>query len=567
MLSLLHIENIAVIELGDIAFDQKLNILTGETGAGKSIVIDALSALLGRRASRDLIRSGSTSAEVSGIFCGNVPPRMSDSDCENEQMPCPLSDENEHMLRRVLQSDGRSLCYQDGKPITLAALRELGDNLVDIHGQHDGQALLREDTHIGYLDAFAGLDTGRYIELYDVWKGFISEQKALSVAEDEKRAKIDMLTYRLNELRGLDPKPGEEETLSVRRKTLRSAESIREALGEAYFALYGDEDTQGACELAETAATALANAARLSPDLKALAERLGELPYLLRDCADEARTRSEDMDASEAELEQIEARLDALGRLRRKHNMSIDTIIAAGEKWEAELDSLESADRRLAVLEKEITRAADSMKGEAAKLTKKRLEAAKQLETRMAEELAGLDMGKVIFRAERTETEPGSEGCDAVRFLIATNAGEPLKPLAKVASGGELARVMLALKNLLAESDGVNTLVFDEVDSGVSGRAAQRVAEKLTAVSRRKQVLCVTHLPQIAAFADSHFHVEKSVEGGRTVTRVEKLDRMGRIEELARLLAGASVTDNTRKAAEELLDQAEACKAGLEGGA
>jgi DNA repair protein RecN (Recombination protein N) len=489
-----------------------------------------------------LIRSGHDSAEVSGLFAG--------------------TDGDELLLQRELRDDGRNLCRIGGKPATLAALRELGDGLVNIHGQHDSQALLREETHIQYLDAFAGLMTDEYNSLYQKWTSLQTERKSLSMAEDEKRARIDILSHRLRELREIDPKPGEETELSARRKTLRNAGNIREALNGAYYALYGDEDTRGGCDLVSEAAGAVSDAARKAPELEALAERLNDLQYALRDCAGEAREFYEDMEDSEEELEKAESRLDALNRLRRKHNMEIAELLEAGEKWAAELESLEFADKRLAGLDGELNRAEEALRKEALLLTVKRTEAAQLLEERMAEEFSDLDMGKVRLSVDFERMEPCARGCDAVRFLIATNVGEPLKPLQKIASGGEMARIMLALKNLLAEGDGVQTLVFDEVDSGVSGRAAQRVAQKLCDVSRRKQVLCVTHLPQIAAFADTHFRVEKAVEGGRTVTRVQKLGREERVEELAHIMAGASVTDTTRKTAEELLGQAEEYKRG-----
>ncbi len=540
MLSLLHIENIAVIDISDIAFDARLNILTGETGAGKSIVIDALSAVLGQRASRDLIRSGHEAAEVSGVFAS--------------------ADGDELLLQRELREDGRNLCRMDGKPVTLAVLRETGDGLVNIHGQHDSQALLREETHIGYLDAFAGLSAERYAELYGSWKKLRAERETLSVAEDEKAARIDMLTYRLREVRELDPIPDEYDALTARKRTLRSAAAIREALSGAYFSLYGDEDSSGACGLCEAAADDLTQAARLAPELAEAAERLRELQYALRDCAEEARAFHEEMEESEEELEQVEARLDALSRLRRKHNMSLEEILKAADRWEGELEALETSDRRLSELDGEIARAESALLAEAHLLSEARREAARRLEERMARELSELDMGKVKFAVDMEEKEPHASGCDGVRFSIATNVGEPFKPLSKIASGGEMARIMLALKNLLAEGDTVQTMVFDEVDSGVSGRAAQRVAEKLCAVSRRKQVLCVTHLPQIAAFADTHFRVEKAVEGERTVTRVQKLNHGERVEELARLMAGIPVTDNARKTAEELLTQAKLYK-------
>jgi len=540
MLSLLHIENIAVIELSDMTFDGRLNVLTGETGAGKSIIIDSLSALLGQRASRDLIRAGHDTAVVSGVFCG--------------------ADGDELLLERELRDDGRNLCKAGGKPITLTGLRELGDGLVNIHGQHDSQALLREETHIGYLDAFAAVSLDIYAELHKKWAELRAERDSLSVAEDEKQARINLLTHRLNELQELDLKAGEEESLTVRRKTLRNAYMIRESLNEAYHTLYGDEDTRGACDLVTQAADALSNAARNAPEMEELSARLSELQYTLQDCAEETRGFQERMEGSEEELEQVEVRLDALNKLRRKHNMEIDALIKAGEAWAAELESLELAEGRLLELEGEISQAETALFEEAGKLTKMREEAAVGLSERVEAELGDLDMAKVRFSVRFEKSEPKSDGCDTVFFLIATNVGEPFKPLAKIASGGEMARIMLALKNLLAEGDSVGTLVFDEVDSGVSGQAAQRVARKLCEVSRRKQVLCVTHLPQIAAFADSHFHVEKAVEGERTVTRVTKLTRPERIEELARITAGASVTDAARLAAEELLVMAEGVK-------
>ncbi|MCL2003355.1 MAG: DNA repair protein RecN [Oscillospiraceae bacterium] len=543
MLSLLHIENIAVIELSDIAFDGRLNVLTGETGAGKSIIIDALSALLGQRASRDLIRSGHDAAEVSGVFAGAGGEELS--------------------LQRELREDGRNLCKIDGKPATLAALRELGDGLVNIHGQHDSQALLREDTHIAYLDAFAGLSLETYTEGYVNWVKLNAERKSLSMAEDEKRARTDMLTYRLNELRELEPKPDEEETLTARRKVLRGAGQIREALNAAYYALYGDEEERGACDLADEAAEAVSRVCRDAPEMEGLAERLSELRYALRDCAEEARGFAEGMEEPEEELERIETRLDAIGKLRRKHNMDLESILKAAAQWETELASLTFADKRLAELEGEIDAAEVILMKEARALTDKREDAARRLETRIAEELGDLDMGKIRFSVEFEQTAPGAKGCDGIRFLIAANVGEPFKPLSRIASGGEMARIMLAVKSLLAEGDDVSTLVFDEVDSGVSGRAARRVAEKLCTVSRRKQVLCVTHLPQIASFADSHFHVEKEVVSGRTVTRVTKLSRAARVEELAKITAGSAVTEAARKAAEELLEQAEAYKRGI----
>lgn len=554
MLSLLHIENIAVIESADITFDRRLNLLTGETGAGKSIVIDALNALLGRRTSRELIRFGKDSTEVTGVFSdlpGSVRRFLEEAG---------FSCEEELMVSRVLQNDGRNLCRVDGKPVSLAVLRALGDLLINIHGQQDTGTLLQEERHLDFLDSFAGVDRAAYGEAYKEYKALCKEWDGLQMAETEKQSRIELLQSRMDELAALNPQEGETEQLMARRKTLRAAGRILELLENAYVALYGNEEKEGACELFETAADALSDAALVSDEFAGLSERLNEMRYTLSDSTEEIRDAKERMDDFEAELEQIEQRLDMLHKAERKYNMTLDALQKATGEWQSELDALCRSEDRLEELEKLCKKAGESMLSQGKKLREQRRVAAKALEERMVTELSELDMQKVRFSAKLAQGEPTPRGLDDCVFLLSANPGEPLKPLSKIASGGEMARIMLALKNILAEGEDVPTLVFDEVDSGVSGRAAQRVAQKLCAVSRHKQVLCVTHLPQIAAMADSHFFIQKGVRGDRTFTEVQKMSRAERVEELSRLVAGETITDATRKNAEELLLQAETYK-------
>lgn len=554
MLSLLRIENIAVIESADIEFDGKLNVLTGETGAGKSIVIDSLCALLGQRTSRDLIRTGFERAEVSGVFYSYG------SAAASFLMENGIEADEELMLQRIMNQDGRNVCRVDGKPVTVAFLRELGAMLVNIHGQHDNQALLQDEKHIGFLDSFGAIDLTKYQSLYRHYLSICKELEGLNLAEDEKKSRIDVLSRRLEELETLAPERGEQEALTSRRKLLRNAEKIYSALNEAYSALYGDEDTTGACDLAEAAADAVDLVSRHSEELSEIGARLSEARYSLRDCAAELRTIRDDMEDTENELEQTEARLEELHRLSKRLNLTIDEIIDRWDSWALELEKLMSSERSISELEENRDKAYEDVVNKAGELTKLRSNSANILCERMIAELSELDMQKVSFSVELTEREPGPTGVDNVRFLISTNPGEPLKPLSRVASGGEMARIMLALKNLLSEGDECTTLVFDEVDQGVSGRAAQRVAQKLSQVSQHKQVLCVTHLPQISAMADTHFHIEKVISGERTITKVDKLSDDGRKEEIARLISGTDITETTRKSAKELLIQAESYK-------
>ena len=556
MLSLLHIENIALIQSADIRFEPGFNVLTGETGAGKSIVIDSIGAVLGERTSRELIRTGAKSALVTAVFT-QVPPLPW---LEENGFP---TGEEELLLQRELQGDGRNVCRIDGKLVTVAQLRELGRQLLNIHGQHDGQQLLDPASHLGYLDQFGGCQPllEDYQEAYRKWHDIRREMDKLQMDEAERSRRVDTLNYQIQELERAQLKAGEDEELSARRTLLRSAGRLMEAVQSAEFALSGDEDRDGACSLIAQAEGEVQGVSSISPELSELSEKLTALRCAADDAADTLRDLSRSFDFSPGELDQVEERLDLLYRLRKKYGPTVEDMLAYLDRCRKELDQIQYADDTLARLEKDLKKAQKEAARRGESLSQARREAAGALQARVQEELRQLDMPKVQFQTEFTpkggEAGMDETGLDEVQFLMSANLGEALKPIQKVASGGELARIMLALKNVLAEGDQIGTLVFDEVDTGVSGRAAQKVAEKMAQVARGKQVLCVTHLPQIAAMADTHFSVQKGEREGRTYTRLERLDRSQRRKELARLIGGASITPSLLESAEELLRQAE----------
>ncbi len=562
MLSVLHIENIAVIDAADIRFGPGFNALTGETGAGKSIVVDAMSAVTGERTSRELIRTGAKSALVTGAFTGvGALPWFEETGF--------APDDGEVLLQREILSDGKNLCRVNGRPVTVAQLRALGRQLLNIHGQHDGQQLLDESCHLEYLDRFGALEgtVAEYRAAYDALTALDRRIDSLRMDEGEKARRVDTLQYQIGELERAELEPGEEERLLERRDILRNAAQLAQAAQAAHFALSGDEDAAGAEALVAQALSELEAAAGVSGELDALRERLAQCRYQLQDAADAARELSGSFEFEPEELDQLEGRLDTLYRLKKKYGGSVEEMLAYLERCRVELDEIAFSDDALAKLEGERVRVLEKARGLAEALSQKRRTAAKALESRIGDELEQLDMPKVRFRAEFSpaegETGLNERGMDVVRFLMSANVGEDLKPIQKIASGGELARIMLALKNVLAENDDVGTLVFDEVDTGVSGRAAQKVAQKLAQVAGRKQVLCVTHLPQIAAMADVHFSVEKGERDGRTYTVVEPLDRPRRQAELARLTSGERVSQAALDSAGELLDAAEEYKKSL----
>ena len=558
MLELLHIENIAVIEEADICFRPGFNALTGETGAGKSIVIDAMGAVLGGRTSRDLIRTGAAKAFVGADFSG-VPEDLPGL-LENGISP----DEDGHLLlQREMSGDGKNACRVNGRPVTVAQLRRIGGDLLNIHGQHDGAQLLDEEQHGAYLDRFGRTETGPYQAAYAALSEIRERIRALQMDEAEKARRVDSLRFQIGELERAELRPGEEEELEARRNLLRNGEKYLSALSGADYCLSGDDENAGAVNQLRDAEEALSGVRNLDGELAEAYRRLGALRSEAYDLAETIRDLRGAFDFSPEELDAAESRADQLYRLKKKYGATVEDMLAYLDRSRAELDAIETADDTLLLLEKKLGKAEKAVRAEGQKLTEARKQAAAELEARIQRELRDLDMNRVRFSIAFEEKEPAADGCDVVRFLMSANAGEDLKPIARIASGGELARIMLALKNVLAEQEAIGTLVFDEVDTGVSGRAAQKVAEKLAQVSRRKQVLCVTHLPQLAAMADTHFSVEKGEAKGRTYTRVVQLDREQRKAELARITGGSQVTEALLESAGELLDGAEAYRKAL----
>ena len=559
MLSLLHIEDIAVISQAEIAFGEGFNVLTGETGAGKSIVVDAIGAIIGGRTSRDLIRTGAKCARVTGVF-GGLPALN-----WFEQYGIAPDENGELLVERVIHPDGKNTCRVNGHPVLVTQLRELGSQLLNIHGQHDGQQLLDEETHLESLDNFAHLAPQRqnYTAAYERVKDLRAQLKAVQMDEGEKARRMDTLQHQIGELERAQLRVGEEAELTAQREILRNAERITDAVDQAWQALTGGEMSDGAVALLTSAENALTQGGRYSTELSELAQKVSQLRYAADDVAELVRDARSGLDFYPGQLDDVEERLDLLHRLKRKYGADEEEMLAYLDRCQTELDNIQFSDERREKLEREVAQAVQAAQQEAEQLSKARQKAAKELSRRIQQELSDLDMPRVRFEVEfgPVEGEDGLNefGMNRVRFLMSANLGEDLKPINRIASGGELSRIMLALKNVLAETDCVTTMVFDEVDTGVSGRAATKVAQKLSQVARGRQVLCVTHLPQIAAMGDVHFSVEKGERDGRTYTRVEQLDRPRRREELARLSGGAS-TAILLEGAEELLQKAEAWK-------
>ncbi len=547
MLDLLHIENIAVIECADIAFHKGFNILTGETGAGKSIVIDGISAILGERAYRDMIRTGAQKATVRAVF-SQVP----EYDWFQEN---GVAWEPETMIMREIFLDGRNVCRVNGEIVTVSQLRKLGLQLINIHGQHDSAALFDESNHLTFLDEFSGNESlkSTYKESYSRVSELKSQINQMTMDEGEKLRRMEMLRYQIQEIEKAQLKAGEDDALESRRKLLQNAEKISDGVEMAYNCLYGGEDTDGAAGLLQEAQREISRLARYTDQYGDLGEKLKDLMYQVQDAAEEVRDVRDSLSYSADELEKIESRLDVIHRLRKKYGASCQDILLYLENAQQELDRIEFADDHLARLKEKLSHAEKDAWQAAQALRESRIAGAEVLSARILEELSQLDMPKVRFSCQFTPTELSPDGADTVAFYMSANAGEALKPLSKVASGGELARIMLAMKNVLAQQDKVQTLIFDEVDTGVSGRAAQKVAMKLRAVAKNKQVLCVTHLPQLAAMGQTHLLIHKQERDGRTYTTVTPLDFEGRKRELARIIGGAEITQITLQSAEEML--------------
>ena len=579
MLKLLHIENIAVVERADIEFARGLNILTGETGAGKSIVIDAISAVTGGRVSRDVIRTGSEAASVTAVFSVATDEGYADDRVADSRFAAGWLDENgiepdesgDVIVARKISADGKNTCRVNGVPVSATQLRDFGAALLDIHGQNDGRKLMDEGAHTSYLDSF-----GAYADVLDGYRSSYAmlrtkkaEIERLSMDEDEKERRIETLKYQIDDIERAGIKPGEQAELSARREMLLNASRLTEAVETAFESLFGGDSTDGAIALLSEAQNQLDYAARYSEGLRSLGERLTDLRYSAQDISDELRDLRAELDFTPGELDELEARLDILRRITRRYG-SEEEAIEHLERGRAELSDIEDSSDLLVKLEGEIEACLAEAKAAADKLSGLRRSAAAALEKRVMEELSQLSMpgARFVVEMEGTRGENGlnGDGRDEVRFIMSANAGESPGRISRIASGGELARIMLALKSVLSGAQETGTMVFDEVDSGVSGIAAQRVGEKLAKLAQHRQVLCVTHLPQIAVMADTHFEIQKSVLEGRTFTSVRELDGEGRKEEIARLNGGENVTAITLSSAAEQLAAAEEYKARMAAG-
>ena len=551
MLSCLQIENVAVIQKAEVHFEPGLNVLTGETGAGKSILIDSINAILGNRTSKDLVRTGAAKAVIRAAF-EQVPPAVLD---KLEQSGYERSEAL--LLSREITAEGKSSCRINGMPATAAVLRDLCGGLININGQHDSVGLLNPAHHLGILDDYAQNRTV-FQEYYTLYRKLVQvkrELDALITDEAEKQRKIDLLQYQVQEIEDAGLTAGEEQTLENRRKVLSNASAIRDRLAQSYALLSGSDDAAGAVDLLGETSNAVDAAAQLDPALTAAAGQLLDLYYNAKDVAADLIGRLDAYDTNDAELDEVEQRLDLLYRLKRKYGSTVEDVIAFGQKAREELDSIQHSQQRYDALQAEKLRLYAKAREKAEVLTQTRLKAFEELNTRISGTLDFLNMPGVRMTLRHTRGPLASHGQDSVEFYISTNPGEAPKPLAKIASGGELSRITLAIKNAMADKDAVPTVIYDEIDSGVSGKAAGRIGEVLRQSAQGHQILCITHTAQIAALADCHLLIQKNVSNERTYTEIHPLDENGRVEALARLISGDHVTELSRANAREMLQE------------
>ena len=551
MLSSLQIENVAVIQKAEVHFEPGLNVLTGETGAGKSILIDSINAILGNRTSKDLVRTGAAKAVIRAAF-EQVPPAVLD---KLEQSGYERSEAL--LLSREITAEGKSSCRINGMPATAAVLRELCGGLININGQHDSVGLLNPAHHLGILDDYAQNRTV-FQEYYTLYRELVRvkrELDALITDEAEKQRKIDLLQYQVQEIEDAGLTAGEEQTLENRRKVLSNASAIRDRLAQSYALLSGSDDAAGAVDLLGEASNAVDAAAQLDPALTAAAGQLLDLYYNAKDVAADLIGRLDAYDTNDAELDEVEQRLDLLYRLKRKYGSTVEDVIAFGQKAREELDSIQHSQQRYDALQAEKLRLYAKAREKAEALTQTRLKAFEELNTRISGTLDFLNMPGVRMTLRHTRGPLASHGQDSIEFYISTTPGEAPKPLAKIASGGELSRITLAIKNAMADKDAVPTVIYDEIDSGVSGKAAGRIGEVLRQSAQGHQILCITHTAQIAALADCHLLIQKNVSNERTYTEIHPLDENGRVEALARLISGDHVTELSRANAREMLQE------------
>ena len=551
MLSSLQIENVAVIQKAEVHFEPGLNVLTGETGAGKSILIDSINAILGNRTSKDLVRTGAAKAVIRAAF---------------EQVPSAVLDKLEQsgyersealLLSREITAEGKSSCRINGMPATAAVLRDLCGGLININGQHDSVGLLNPAHHLGILDDYAQNRTV-FQDYYTLYRKLVQvkrELDALITAEAEKQRKIDLLQYQVQEIEDAGLTAGEEQTLENRRKVLSNASAIRDRLAQSYALLSGSDDAAGAVDLLGETSNAVDAAAQLDPALSAAAGQLLDLYYNAKDVAADLIGRLDAYDTNDAELDEVEQRLDLLYRLKRKYGSTVEDVIAFGQKAREELDNIQHSQQHYDTLQAEKLRLYAKAREKAEVLTQTRLKAFEELNTRISGTLDFLNMPGVRMTLRHTRGPLASHGQDSVEFYISTNPGEAPKPLAKIASGGELSRITLAIKNAMADKDAVPTVIYDEIDSGVSGKAAGRIGEVLRQSAQGHQILCITHTAQIAALADCHLLIQKNVSNERTYTEIHPLDENGRVEALARLISGDHITELSRANAREMLQE------------
>ena len=549
MLSCLQIENVAVIQKAEVHFQPGLNVLTGETGAGKSILIDSINAILGNRTSKDLVRTGASKAVIRASFA-QIPDVVLDKlEAAGYERSAEL------LLSREITAEGKSSCRINGMPTTAAVLRELCGGLININGQHDSVGLLNPAHHLSILDDYAQ-NAKLYQEYYVLYRSLVKVKKELDAMitdEAEKQRRIDLLSYQVQEIEEAGLTAGEEQTLEARRKVLANASTIRDRVAKAHALLSGDDDTPGAVDLLGEASNAMDTAAQLDESLSGVSGTLMDLYYSAKDAAAELIDRLDAYDTNDAELDEIEQRLDLLYRLKRKYGDTVEDIIAFGQKAREELEQIQFSEQRHDQLQAEKLRLYGLAREKAEALTQTRLKAFDELNARITDTLQFLNMPGVRMTLHHARGPLASLGQDSVEFYISTNAGEAPKPLARIASGGELSRITLAIKNALADRDAVPTVIYDEIDSGVSGKAAGRIGEVLRQSAQGHQILCITHTAQIAALADCHLLIQKNVTNDRTYTEIHPLDTEGRVEALARLISGDHVTELSRANAREML--------------
>ena len=549
MLSCLQIENVAVIQKAEVHFQPGLNVLTGETGAGKSILIDSINAILGNRTSKDLVRTGASKAVIRASFA-QIPDVVLDKlEAAGYERSAEL------LLSREITAEGKSSCRINGMPTTAAVLRELCGGLININGQHDSVGLLNPAHHLSILDDYAQ-NAKLYQEYYVLYRSLVKVKKELDAMitdEAEKQRRIDLLSYQVQEIEEAGLTAGEEQTLEARRKVLANASTIRDRVAKAHALLSGDDDTPGAVDLLGEASNAMDTAAQLDESLSGVSGTLMDLYYSAKDAAAELIDRLDAYDTNDAELDEIEQRLDLLYRLKRKYGDTVEDIIAFGQKAREELEQIQFSEQRHDQLQTEKLRLYGLAREKAEALTQTRLKAFDELNARITDTLQFLNMPGVRMTLHHARGPLASHGQDSVEFYISTNPGEAPKPLARIASGGELSRITLAIKNALADRDAVPTVIYDEIDSGVSGKAAGRIGEVLRQSAQGHQILCITHTAQIAALADCHLLIQKNVTNDRTYTEIHPLDTEGRVEALARLISGDHVTELSRANAREML--------------